>query len=200
MNMQIRIIHPQISLISIILFFLTSCVSSGWEDVAEERYKAKKEFNENISTDHKKIIKDFFYGKLKYDTGQNFTKIVGGFYCLWKERDVKIYPHMELNNLFLNAGYNITNNSNKLNFIIVSQTISHNVGTYSNGGTANQIETKISVIDLKKKCVYRLENIMGSLPPSSVSKRNGDNSGSIGSVATESDIFRLIKSNLVFTK
>jgi tetratricopeptide (TPR) repeat protein len=28
--------------------------------------KAKKEFNENISTDHKKIIKDFFYGKLKY--------------------------------------------------------------------------------------------------------------------------------------
>jgi hypothetical protein len=105
-----------------------------------------------------------------------------------------------LNNLFLNAGYNITNNSNKLNFIIVSQTISHNVGTYSNGGTANQIETKISVIDLKKKCVYRLENIMGSLPPSSVSKRNGDNSGSIGSVATESDIFRLIKSNLVFTK
>jgi hypothetical protein len=186
--------------ISIICLFISSCVSSGWEDIEEEEEKAKNDFNNHVSLEHKKIIKDFFYGKLEYDFGHNFSEIKGGFYCLWKQRDVEIYPYPGLNKLFSNAGFNVTNHSNKLNFIIVSQTVSHNVGSYSNGGQANQIETKISVIDLKKKCVYTLENIMGSRPPSTVSKRNGDNSGSIGSVATETDIFNLIKRELKFSK
>lgn len=187
-------------IVSLFVILISSCVSSGWEEYEEEEKKAKSDYKKNLSLEHKRIIKDFFYQKLEYDYGKNFSKIKGGFYCLWKERNVDIYPHTELNKLFLDHGYNITTHSDKLNFIIVSQTISHNVGTYSNGGQANQIESKISVIDLNKKCVYKLENIMGSQPPTSVSKRTGDKSGSIGSVATDEDIYNLIKRVVKFSK
>jgi hypothetical protein len=182
------------------ILFFSSCVSSGYEEYEEAQKKAENEFNTNIYPDQKKIIDKYFQGNLKYDWENDSLEIQGGFYCLFEHRGKEIYPHMELNQLFYDAGYYITNSGSQLNYIIVVYNIPHNVGTYTNGGQANQMETKISIIDLKKECVYPLEGIMGSAPPNTISKKIGDNSGSIGSVATNEEIFNLISSELQFSK
>lgn len=177
--------------LTIFLFTIFGCGESSSEKYERRQREVRQEFENNTSSEQKKLIKDFFEGKIRF--GQTFDGISGGFYCLWKQRDVDIYPHTAVNDLLKDEKFNITNKADSLDFIVISETVSHVVGTYSNGGDAVQLETLISVIDLKKETAYKLESFMGGMPPSTISRRRGGKSGAVGSIFGDQEITNFIK-------
>jgi len=99
--------------------------------------------------------------------------------------------------MFLKEGYKVTANKDSLNFFIISERISHKVGTYTNGGDALRLETIISAINLKNDTAYVIAKIMGSDPPSSASSRVGSGLGASGSSLSDEDIFDFLKTNTI---
>ncbi len=146
---------------------------------------AMKEYDTLAITSTREIIEKFRNEKLTVESSQ-FAKINGGFYCLWNRRNVEIKPYMALNKLFCENGYNVTHNPDSLKFLIISESASHQVGTYSNGSPASKLENIISIIDLKKGKLYEVETHMGSSPPNRTRNRSGD----IGSNWSDEDYFR----------
>lgn len=159
------------------LAILVSCTNNGNKlDYYERMNKAASEYSSLMTTRNKLIVENFKNEKMKV-CNKTFKKIDGGFYCLWNRRNIDIYPDLALNNLFKDNGYNITLHPDSLNYILICETKSHRVGTYSNGGKASKLESIISIIDLKTEKLYEVEKVMGGDPP--LSTRNRD--GAIGS-------------------
>ena len=173
----------------VILFF--SCNDPN----EKKEIEVRQSFELNTSAKQKKLANDFLDGKIKF--GENFEGINGGFYCLWKRKSEDISPHFALNDMFINEHYKITTKKDSLEYIVISENISHKIGTYTNGGDASKMETIISVIDVKKGLAYIVDKEMGSDPPTSILTRAGNNSGSIGSVFSDKDIFDFLKKNVI---
>lgn len=183
--------NTRILLLLSLITLLTNCKEDYWEKVEKER----KIFEKNISIEQKEIINKFFKGIL--ENKDDSLAINGGFYCLWKDRNHDIYPHLALNHRLKSQGYNITNHKDSLDYIVISESISHKVGTYSNGGDATKLEVVISLINFKTKSCSTLKSVMGSEPPSSISRKNGSNIGSIGTYFNDDDIFIFLTSEVI---
>ncbi len=175
----------------IFLAALLGCGQNYHVRLAEERNR----YEQNISEEQKHLVDQFFKGVIAI--GDEFSGIDGGFYCLWKERDADIYPHLALNEKLQSSGYNITSHKDSLQYIVVSESISHKVGTYSNGGDASKIEVVISVIDLKSGTATTLKRAMGSDPPSSISSKPTSKSGAIGSHFGDDDIYYFLTNQVI---
>jgi hypothetical protein len=174
---------------------IISCGENSYEKYKKRQAKEKNRFEESISEKQKHLIHQFFTGEIKREDG--FTKIDGGLYCLWKQREVDIYPHLALNEKLKSNDYNITCNKDSMEYIVVSESISHKVGTYTNGGDATQMEVVVSVIDLKNSTAYTLTREMGSSPPATVRRRRGSNSGAIGSFFGDDEIYKYLTSQVI---
>ena len=183
------------TLLSILIIFITLLLSCEDHSYENREMEARQKFDKNTSAKQKQLVNDFFDGKINY--GDHFNGVYGGFYCLWKRRDMDISPHISLNDMFVKEGYKVTTNRDSLNFIIISERISHKVGTYTNGGDALKMETIISVINLKNDTASVIDKTMGSDPPSSSFSRVGSGSGSSGSWLSDEDIFDFLKTNII---
>lgn len=176
------------------ILILISCGES-FDQYLKRQAESKLKFNAHISPKQKQLVRDFFTGKIQY--GETFGGIRGGFYCLWKERDRDIYPQIELNDMFTKECFQITDNKDSLDFIIISESVSYKVGTYTNGGDATQIDVIISVIDIKKGLAYNLNNAKGSAPPATINRNAGSKSGAIGSFFGTEDTFDFLKTIII---
>ncbi|MBR11421.1 MAG: hypothetical protein CMP48_27560 [Rickettsiales bacterium] len=176
--------------ITYILIMLSFSCGDGYDERME---KATKEFDKNTSEDQRKLVDNFFSGNFKYEDSKS-PNIEGGFYCLWKRRDMSIKPHLALNERFIENGYSITTNSEKLKFIIINETISHVVGHYGDGGTASKLENVATIVDLDKSKYYLLFRNMGSNPPSSVTTKAGRQSIGIGSYLNDDQLYTRLTS------
>jgi hypothetical protein len=175
----------------ILIYIATSLLSCSRGISYEERMNnAKNEYNLKMSDKSKKLVDSFFNGSLPLS--DNKKNIDAGFYCMWKTREIKIEPHLVVNKMFRENGYNITLSQDSLRYIIVSESKSHKVGSYGNGADAVQLEIIVSLIDLKEEKAYRLLNNMGGMPPQMTSNR----SGAIGSFLGDEGIYNSI-SNLI---
>jgi len=144
--------------ITFLIFLISILIGCSSGQSYDERMKqAKEQYNTQISQKNKDLVQLFFEGRLKQ--GFDFEEIDGGFYCMWKTRDIKIEPHMAVNKLFVESGYEITLSPDSLKYIIVSESKSHKVGSYTNNADAVKLETIISVIDLQKELVFNLVTI-----------------------------------------
>jgi hypothetical protein len=176
-------------LILIIVITIFSC--SNCDNYNERKRKAHLEYTEKLTQDSKFIVKKFLNDELEIEQG--FDKIIGGFYCMWKRKNLEISPHLALNKLFKESGYNITLSKDSIKYIIVSENKSHEVGKYTNGAKAIQLETIISVIDLKVEKAYVLEKHMGGSSPSSTTSKHIE----IGDYWEDKDIYDNIKTKIV---
>ena len=185
----------------IILFFVlifisfAGCGESSYDKHMKRSAEERQKFEQNISDKQRELISEFLSGEMKY--AEDFNGIHGGFYCLWKQRDVDIYPHLYLIDKFKTNGYAVTTNGDSLNFIIISESISHKVGKYTNGGDATKLEVMVSVIDLKKKLAYTLNRVMGADPPSTIRRRSGSNAGGVGGFFGDEDIYNFITAKVL---
>ena len=177
-----------ICLVFIIIIILPYCT---YRDKYEKIDKmSEADYSSKMTEKNKQLVQQFFDGQLIIHEG--FYRINGGFYCLWKQRDILIKPHHALNRLFKNNGYKITLSSDSLRYIIISETKSYVVGQYSNGAQAVTLETIISVIDLESSKAFKLADHNGGPPPSSTRNRSVD----IGSHWGDEDIFNNIKNKI----
>jgi hypothetical protein len=180
--------NRRICLIFIIIIIFPYCT---YRDKNEETdKKSEADYSSKMTERNKQLVQQFFDGQLIIHEG--FYEINGGFYCLWKQRDVLIKPHHALNRLFKKNGYKITLSRDSLKYIIVSETKSNRVGQYSNGAQAVTIETIISVIDLENGIAFKLADHNGGPPPSSTRSRSVD----IGSHWDDEDIFYNIRNKI----
>ncbi len=175
-------------------FISSQVLLSCGDDYKKRRDDELVKFNKNISQEQQELITNFYNGTIKAE--KKTRDIEGGVYCLWKEKNKGYIPHLTLNHLLLKDGYQITSNKDSLNYIIITETVSHIVGRYSNGATAAQIETVISAIDLKRNSAFIIRKEMGSLPPETIYVKNGSDRGSIGSFWGDDDIFEFLKSEI----
>lgn len=168
--------------------FITSLLFCVEEESYEQRlYREQMKYDSLVTKENKELIARFMKDSL--EISENFGIIDSGFYCMWKEREIKIIPHLALNKLFVSNDYNITLSPDSLRYIIVSETLSHPYGTYSNGAEAVVLENVISVIDLYRKKAFKLANRMGSSPPSSTTSSTVD----IGDFWGDEDIYENLK-------
>lgn len=141
----------------------------------------------------------------KYDQALSCHKSALNMAKVFNEKDmfsfcynnIGIEPHLALNDMFAHENYKITSNKDSLQYIIISESISHEVGTYTNGGTATKLEVVISVIDVNKGVAYELKRAMGSDPPQTIRTRRGSDVGGTGSIFGEADIFYFLKSKII---
>lgn len=161
------------------------------ETYDQKRDRSLKQFDSLITGNAKSLINSFLVSN-KIPTNKLEEKISGGFYCMWKRRNIDIYPYLALNEIFKKNGYPITLSKDSLKYIIICETKSYNVGTYSNGAKAKKIETIVSVIDIKNEKTYFLARNMGGDPPNSI--RGG--SVGIGDFWNDENIYSII-SNMI---
>ena len=158
----------------------------------EERMNnAKNEYNQKMTAKSKNLVDSFFNGSLSFS--DNKKSIDAGFYCMWKTREIKIEPHLAVNQMFKENGYNVTLSQDSLRYIVVSESKSHKVGSYGNGADAVQLETIISLVDLKEEKAYHLLNSMGGMPPQMTRNR----SGAVGSFLGDEGIYNSIKNVII---
>lgn len=179
----------------VLIASMISCGESSYEKYKKRETEERSRFEQNISEEQKHLVHQFFIGEI--GRKEDFKKIDGGFYCLWKQRDVDIYPHLALNDKLRASDYNITCHKDSIEYIVISESISHKVGTYTNGGDATQMEVVVSVIDLNQGTAYTLTREMGSSPPSTISRRRGSNSGAIGSFFGDDEIYNYLTSQVI---
>ena len=181
--------------LNIFILIMVIFFSCGYDSYEKQEIGAQQAFDLNTSSNQKQLVKDFLEGSIKFSDRP--CKITGGFYCLWKRQDIDIAPHIALNDMFIREGYEITTKKDSLNFIIISERISHKVGTYTNGGDALKTETIISAINLKNDTAYIIDKNIGSDPPSSNFSRVGSGSVSSGSSPGDEDIFDFLKTIVI---
>lgn len=161
------------------------------ESYEHKQLVERKAFEANITERQKHLVRSFLNGTI--NQGKEFHGITGGFYCLWKLRDRDIYPYGTLNDIFRNGNFKITNNSDSLKYMIVAETVTHEVGIYTNGGTATKIETIISVIEVETGMSYTISRNMGGDPPKTIKRSRGSKTGDVGSVFDDEEIYNLLK-------
>jgi len=179
-----------------IVFILLIILSAIFSCTRKERYseRERKEllrYEKLMSSQNKQLVEDFKLGNL-VPSNSTIDVIEGGFYCMWNRRDIEIYPHLALNDLFKENGYKITLNPDSLRYIIVSETKSHIVGIYSNQAEAAQLETIICVIDMQEQKAFHLLNHMGGMPPGTTKNKRV----AIGSYWGDDDIYGNVKEKI----
>ncbi|HRF99740.1 MAG TPA: hypothetical protein PKZ75_01415 [Bacteroidia bacterium] len=179
--------------LSSLIIFL-SCYHSVVDEYEKIKNEATKSFYINTSKKQQNLLKSFSLGKLKYDEGVKEFK--GGFYCILKE-DSLLSSYVELNQLFKKNNYFVTENKDSLNYIIVSEAIPLIIGSYSNGGEAVQMETTISIIDMKTEKVYLIKKALGKAPPETIERKERDKYGAVGKKLDEYDIFEILKKVII---
>ncbi|MCG0155254.1 hypothetical protein [Phocaeicola vulgatus] len=173
-----------------LLFLIVSCGDRRAERIREAR-KALEQYEASFPAYYKNLIDE--YNNNNVPIVDETIRIKGCIFCLTNG----IYQWKSLNDKLKKDGYKVTLSQDSLSYFIFTESISHNEGYYSNGGTATRIEKKVIALDVKEKIAYILKTDCGGMPPQSISRGRGSKTGAVGRSLTDDEIYNFLKNNIL---
>lgn len=148
---------------------LLSCGGKSSEERRQELVMEKQNYAIGLSFSQKKIIKSIFEGgiylKKTSIPAKNSILVV-------QKRNGEIIPYVTINNRLKEKGYDVTYDSNELDYIVVIKSKGIKSGTYSDGSNAWDTETNIYVIDTKTEKISLIEHEYLKAPDKIQASRN----------------------------
>jgi len=144
------------SILLILLIALTGCNGKTYyEKKQEELAVEKRNYDNGLSSSHKVLITNI----LERDISLNKTTIPRKKSILViQKRKGEIIPYISINDKLKSKGYNVTYDSNELDYIVVVKSKGIKNGTYSDGSDAWDNETNIYAIDTKTEKINLIES------------------------------------------
>jgi hypothetical protein len=142
-------------------------MSCGGNDRKKEIETEKGNYASGINSSHKALIRNILEKdtKLKKTTIPSKNKIL-----VVEKSNREILPYTNINSILKDRGYNISYNSNDLDYIIVVKFEWTKSGMYSGGRDAHDCKTLIYAIDTKTDKINLIES--RTIPaPEKVSER-----------------------------
>ena len=137
------------------LVTLISCGGKSYEERQQELTTEKQNYENGLSSSHKIIIRNVLERDIKLSKTTIASK---NSILVVQKRKGEIIPYISINNKLKDKGYNITYNSNDLDYIVIVKSKGIKSGTYSDGSNAWDTETNIYAIDAKTEKINLIES------------------------------------------
>lgn len=165
-----------------LLLLLSGCVDKKAERV-QKAIEENEKFQASFPDSYRELIRK--YKEKEIPIIEKSIQLTGGVFCLVNDT----YPWKSFNKRLQNDGYCITLHQDSLSYFIFTESISHQEGYYSNGGSATRIEKMIIALDVHNKVAYILKRDKGGMPSRTISRRRGSDTGAIGRYMTDDDVY-----------
>ena len=155
----------------LLLSFVTlmSCGGKSSEERRQELATEKQNYSNGLSSSHKTLINRILERNIKL----NKTNIPAkNSILVVQKRKGEIIPYVSINNKLKDKGYNVSYNSNELDYIVVVKSKGIKNGTYSDGSNAWDTETNIYAIDAKTEKINLIESEYLKAPDKVQTSRN----------------------------
>lgn len=164
------------------LLLFSGCVDRKAEKIRKVIEENEK-FQDSFPDSYRELIRK--YEENEIPIIEKSIQLTGGIFCLVNGT----YPWKSFNKRLQNNGYCVTLNQDSLSYFIFTKSISHQEGYYSNGGRATRLETMIIALDVHNEVAYILKRDRGGMPPRTISRRRGSDTGATGKYMTNDDIY-----------
>lgn len=166
---KIKLFSLLILLLSIVA--LISCDNEPYYKKKQRILKQAKENYSTLSVEQKQLAEDIFnneYNLIIKDVPRKNRILV------IEKRGGEVIPYIDINKGLKKDGYEITYNSNELEYLVAVKRSSKPNGKYTDGSIASDTETNIYVIDISNGRKYKIftEYLKA---PKSIQKSQSDN-------------------------
>ena len=175
------------------LLLATSCVDNR-ADIRRKAIEKSEKYEASFPNKYREIINK--YEKKELPVFEKTIQRSGGIFCIVNG----IYSWQSLNEKLKNNGYCITLNQDSLSFFIFTESESHKVGYYTNGGDAIRTDTKVIALDISNEVAYILKKEIGGMPPSYIRRSRAASKfkiGASGKSMTSDDVYNFLVSKIL---
>lgn len=169
------------------LLLFVGCVDRKAEKV-RKAIEENEKFQANFPDSYRELLRK--YKEKEIPIVEKSIQLTGGVFCLVNN----VHPWKSFNKRLQDDGYCVTLQQDSLSYFIFTESISHLEGYYDNGGRATRIEKLIIALDVSNEMAYILKRDVGGMPPHSISRRRGSDTGVTGRYMTDDDVYSYLVS------